>query len=60
MIGEGDQSQMLSRLVSRVASLEMAAAAAEGRRRELHNQLIRLRGNVRCAAPAAPPPPLPF
>ena len=47
VIGEGDQSQMLSRLVSRVAALEMAVAEAESRRRELHNQLIRLRGNVR-------------
>lgn len=46
VIGEGDQGEMLSRLVSRVASLEMAVAEAEARRREAHNQLIRLRGNV--------------
>lgn len=47
MIGSGDQSEMLQRLVSRVSSLELAVAAAEARRRELHNQLVQLRGNVR-------------
>ena len=50
VIGEGDQSQMLSRLVSRVATLETAVAEAEARRRDLHNQLVRLRGNVRAKA----------
>ena len=45
-MGEGDQTQMLSKLVSRVATLEGAAAAAEGARRQLHNQLVELRGNV--------------
>ena len=48
MIGTGDQSQMLSRLVSRVASLDTALAEGEMRRRALHNQLVELRGNVRC------------
>ena len=43
----GDQSQMLSRLVSRVATLDTALAEAEMRRRGLHNQLVELRGNVR-------------
>ena len=47
VIGTGDQSQMLSRLVSRVASLETAVADAEMRRRAIHNQLVELRGNVR-------------
>ena len=48
VIGSGDQSQMLSRLVSRVASLDKALAEAEMRRRALHNQLVELRGNVCC------------
>ena len=47
MIGDGDQGEMLSRLVSRVAALELAVTEAEARRRDAHNQLIRLRGNVR-------------
>lgn len=47
VIGDGDQGEMLSRLVSRVAALELAVAEAEARRRDAHNQLIRLRGNVR-------------
>ena len=46
VIGEGDQTQMLSKLVSRVATLEGAAAAAEAARRQMHNQLVELRGNV--------------
>ena len=47
VIGDGDQGEMLSRLVSRVAALELAVTEAEARRRDAHNQLIRLRGNVR-------------
>lgn len=51
VIGAGDQSQMLSRLVSRVASLDTALAEGEMRRRALHNQLVELRGNVRIDPP---------
>ena len=48
-MGTGDQTEVLGRLVSRVASLEAAAGEAEAQRRALHNQLVELRGNVsRC------------
>ena len=53
VMGEGDQTQMLSKLVSRVATLEGAAAAAEGARRQLHNQLVELRGNVSGGCPSS-------
>ena len=47
-IGTGslDQAEMLGRLVSRVATLEAAVAESQGVRRDLHNQLVNLRGNV--------------
>ena len=45
--GSLDQAEMLGRLISRVASLEAAVAESQGVRRELHNQLVNLRGNVR-------------
>ena len=45
-MGSGDQTQVLGRLVSRVATLEAAAGEAEAQRRALHNQLVELRGNV--------------
>jgi hypothetical protein len=54
VIGDGDQGEMLSRLVSRVAALELAITEAEARRRDAHNQLIRLRGNVRGDAISRP------
>lgn len=37
---------MLQRMVSKIATLEGAVAAAEAKRRELHNQLVELKGNV--------------
>lgn len=46
VMGDGDQREMLSRLLTKVASLETAIAAAEATRRDLHNQLVELRGNV--------------
>lgn len=46
-LGAGDQREMLSRMVSKIASLEAAVAAAECKRREIHNQLVELKGNVR-------------
>ncbi len=46
VMGGGDQSDALSRLGSRVATLEAAAAESEATRRKLHNQLVELRGNV--------------
>ena len=47
VIGTGDQTEMLGRLVSRVASLETALVQSQLQRRKLHNELIELRGNVR-------------
>lgn len=45
-LGAGDQKEMLTRMLSKIAALEAAVAAAEARRRELHNQLVELKGNV--------------
>ncbi|DBA96427.1 TPA: Nucleolar protein 58, variant 2 [Trebouxia sp. C0004] len=47
VMGTGDQTEVLGRLVSRVATLEGAAGEAEAQRRALHNQLVELRGNIR-------------
>ena len=46
-LGTGDQREMLTRMVSKIAALEAAVAAAEAKRREIHNQLVELKGNVR-------------
>ena len=46
VMGTGDQTEVLGRLVSRVATLEAAAGESEAQRRTLHNQLVELRGNV--------------
>ena len=46
-LGAGDQREMLSRMVSKIAALEAAVAAAEAKRRDIHNQLVELKGNVR-------------
>lgn len=48
--GSVDQAEMLGRLISRVASLEAAVAEAHCARRELHNQLVNLKGNVSASA----------
>ena len=45
-LGAGDQKEMLTRMLSKIAALEAAVAAAEARRRQLHNQLVELKGNV--------------
>ena len=45
-LGAGDQKEMLSRMLSKIAALEGAVAAAEARRRDIHNQLMELKGNV--------------
>lgn len=47
VMGSGEDGQVVSRLVSKVAILEAAAGQAEAQRRALHNQLVELRGNVR-------------
>ena len=46
VMGSGEEGQVVSRLVSKVATLEAAAGQAEAQRRALHNQLVELRGNV--------------
>jgi hypothetical protein len=43
---QGEQRDMVSRLLSRISTLQCAAAAAEATRRQLHNQMVELRGNV--------------
>ena len=52
--GSVDQAEMLGRLIRRVADLEAAVAASARERRELHNQLVELRGNVRLQVPSKP------
>lgn len=49
-LGSGDQKEMLTRMVSKIATLEAAVAAAEAKRREIHNQLVELKGNVSATA----------
>ena len=48
-IGTGslDQADMLSRLLTRVAALDSALGSSQAAQRQLHNQLVELRGNVR-------------
>ena len=52
--GSVDQAEMLGRLIRRVADLEAAVAVSARERRELHNQLVELRGNVRLPALSIP------
>jgi hypothetical protein len=47
VMGEGEQRDIVGRLLARISSLQAAAAAAEATRRSLHNQMVELRGNVR-------------
>ena len=46
VIGEGDHKDVVARLLSKISSLQQAAAQAEELRRKLHNQIIEMRGNV--------------
>jgi hypothetical protein len=50
-LSQGEQRDMVSRLLSRISTLQCAAAAAEATRRQLHNQMVELRGNVSARAP---------
>lgn len=52
----GDQRELLTRLVSKIATLEAAVVAAEARRREAHNQLVELKGNIRVFCRIRPHP----
>jgi hypothetical protein len=58
--GSVDQAEMLGRLIRRVADLEAAISQSARLRRELHNQLVELRGNVSCNVTfSLSPSPLP-
>ncbi|PRW56860.1 P-loop containing nucleoside triphosphate hydrolase [Chlorella sorokiniana] len=46
-LGAGDQKEMLTRMLSKIGALEAAVASAEAKRREIHNQLVELKGNIR-------------
>lgn len=46
VMGEGEQRDIVGRLLSRISNLQAAAATAEATRRQLHNQMVELRGNV--------------
>lgn len=52
----GDQKELLQRMISKIASLESAVAAAEARRRDAHNQLVELKGNIRVFCRLRPHP----
>ncbi|GBF99197.1 kinesin [Raphidocelis subcapitata] len=56
LMGEGEQRDMVGRLLSRIGSLQCAAAAAEATRRQLHNQMVELRGNIRVFCRVRPHP----
>lgn len=47
--GAGNEvtKELLSRMTSKIATLESAVAAAEARRREAHDKLVELKGNIR-------------
>jgi kinesin family protein C1 len=47
--GAGNEvtKELLSRMTSKIAALETAVAAAEARRREAHDKLVELKGNIR-------------
>lgn len=48
VMGEGEQRDIVGRLLSRISNLQAAAVTAEATRRQLHNQMVELRGNVSC------------
>lgn len=52
----GDQKELLNRMVTKIATLEAAVASAEARRREAHNQLVELKGNIRVFCRIRPHP----
>lgn len=45
-MGEGEQRDIVGRLLSRISNLQAAAVTAEATRRQLHNAMVELRGNV--------------
>jgi predicted nucleic acid-binding Zn-ribbon protein len=52
----GDQKELLSRMVTKIATLEAAVVAADAKRREAHNQLVELKGNIRVFCRVRPHP----
>lgn len=56
VIGEGEQRDTVSRLVNKIANLQRVAAEAETVRRQLHNQLVELKGNIRVFCRVKPHP----
>lgn len=56
VMGEGEQRDIVGRLLGRISTLQAAAAAAEATRRQLHNQMVELRGNIRVFCRVRPHP----
>ena len=51
-----DQKELINRMVTKIASLEAACVAADTKRREAHNQLVELKGNIRVFCRVRPNP----
>ncbi len=51
-----DQKELINRMVTKIASLEAACVAADTKRREAHNQLVELKGNIRVFCRVKPNP----
>lgn len=51
MLGDAGQQDVVSGLLSRIATLQAAVASTEAQRRKLHNELVDARGNVRALLP---------
>ncbi|KXZ43987.1 hypothetical protein GPECTOR_76g809 [Gonium pectorale] len=54
--GAGGSKDIVTTLLSKIATLQNAAAAAEAVRRKLHNELVDLRGNIRVYCRVRPHP----
>ncbi|PNW85905.1 hypothetical protein CHLRE_03g200600v5 [Chlamydomonas reinhardtii] len=52
----GDSRDIVATLLSKIATLQNAAVAAEAVRRKLHNELVDLRGNIRVYCRVRPHP----
>ncbi|KAG2444103.1 hypothetical protein HYH02_009045 [Chlamydomonas schloesseri] len=52
----GDSKDIVATLLSKIATLQNAAVAAEAVRRKLHNELVDLRGNIRVYCRVRPHP----
>lgn len=56
VMGEGEQRDIVGRLLSRISNLQAAAVTAEATRRQLHNAMVELRGNIRVFCRVRPHP----